>query len=81
MIPKPNSALSAEKILDAEFLGIRSRLIDIAAVFDRLQRAPGSVSNDPRLDQFLQALEILAGSAPNKTEQIQLLFSQPYVRG
>ena len=68
-------SLSAEKIFGEQFLGIRSRLIDIAAVLDRLDRAAGSVSGDARLKQVRQALEILADDASNKTERIQRLFS------
>ncbi|MBN2578091.1 MAG: hypothetical protein JXB10_03790 [Pirellulales bacterium] len=75
MTSKPHSPLNAEKILDDEYLAVRSRLLDIAAVLDRLERAPRSVSGDARLEKFRQAFQILAGGAPNKTEQVQLLFS------
>jgi hypothetical protein len=67
--------MTAEKILDDQFLEVRSRLIDIAAVLDRLRRAPGSVESDVRLEKIRQALRILAGDNENKAEQIQLLFS------
>jgi hypothetical protein len=75
MTTKHLSPLTAVKILDEEFLGIRSRLIDIAAVLDRIRRAPGPVSDDARLEKIRQALQILADEVPNKAEQIQLLFS------
>ena len=69
---------AAAKLLDREFLDIRSKLIDLAASLDRIQRAPGSVADDPRMDKITQALQILATSAPACTEQIQILFSLPY---
>jgi hypothetical protein len=71
---------SAEKVLDREFLGIRSKLIDLAASLDRIQRAPGSAADDPRVVKITQAARILAlaDQTPNRAEQIQLLFSLPY---
>jgi hypothetical protein len=77
MTSKPLSPLTAERILDDEFLAVRSRLLDIAAILDRLQRAPGLISSDARLEKFRQAFQILAGDDPDKAEQIQLLFSEP----
>jgi len=69
---------AAAKLLDREFLDIRSKLIDLAASLDRIQRAAGSVSGDPRIDKIAQAARILAGRTPARAEQIQLLFSLPY---
>ncbi len=66
------------KILDQEFLGIRAKLIDLAASLDRMRRAVGPASEDPRMDKIRQAAEIIAGRSPNQAEQIQLLFSLPY---
>ena len=69
---------TATNILDREFLDIRSKLIDLAASLDRIQRAPGSAAGDLRMDKITQALQMLATSAPACTEQIQILFSLPY---
>ena len=69
---------AAAKLLDREFLDIRSKLIDLAASLDRIQRAQGSIANDPRKDKITQALQILAAKTPSRTEQIQILFSLPY---
>lgn len=38
-MPLPNSPLSADEILEREFLPLRSRLLDIAAALDRFERA------------------------------------------
>ena len=70
--------LPASEVLQREFLGIRARLIDIAAILDRIDRPEGGVSDDPRLSDIRRGLEILAGDAPNRAEQLQLLFSLPH---
>jgi hypothetical protein len=72
------TATSAAKLLDREYLGIRSKLIDLAASLDRIQHAPGTVAADPRIDKIAEAARILAGQTPNRAEQIQILFSLPY---
>ena len=69
---------TATNILDREFLDIRSKLIDVAASLDRIERAPGSAAGDPRMNKITQALQILAARTPACTEQIQILFSLPY---
>jgi len=71
-------SLAAAEILEREFLTTRSRLIDLAAALDRLDRANGSVADDPRMAQIRRSLEILAGEAPDRAEQLQRLFSLPY---
>jgi hypothetical protein len=71
----PSSPL---EVLDREFLEARAKLLDLAAVMDRIDRAGGNVENDPRLPRLRQALEIIGGSEPDRAEQVQLLFSLPY---
>jgi hypothetical protein len=71
-------SLAAAEILEREFLTTRSRLIDLAAALDRLDRAEGSLADDPRMDRIRRSLEILAGEATERAEQIQELFSLPY---
>jgi hypothetical protein len=70
--------LTATEVLDREFLEVRARLIDVAAALDRIDRAEGSVKNDPRLDQIRRAVEVLAGDTPGRAERVQSLFSLPY---
>jgi hypothetical protein len=66
---------SAAKILDREFLEIRSKLIDLAASLDRIHRGNGSANSDPRMDKIAQAAKILTGQSPGRAEQILMLFS------
>jgi hypothetical protein len=70
--------VTAPKVLDREFLGVRSRLIELGAALDRVGRASGFTDGDPRTEKIRQAFEILQGNTVNKAEQIQLLFSLPY---
>lgn len=65
-------------LLDREFLGIRSRLIDVAAALDRIDRAGDLSADDPRLSQIRQNLEVLLSNASGRVEQMQLVFSLPY---
>lgn len=71
-------ALPASEVLNREFLAIRSRLIDLAAALDRIDRAEGSIKADPRRAKIRQALELLGVDKPERAEQLQLLFSLPY---
>jgi hypothetical protein len=72
------SPLAAAEVLDREFLSARARLIDVAATLDRIDRAEGDVSADPRLGALRQAIQTLAENTPGRAEQLQLVFSLPY---
>ena len=66
----------APQPLDREFLGIRCRLIELAAALDRIDRAGSSMTGDPRMVQIRRSLELLAGDAPDRAEQVQMVFSK-----
>ena len=72
--------LPADRVLDQFFLDARGKLLEVAAVFDRLGRGTGAdaVASDPRAAKLRQAVEVLLGNAPNKAELLQQLFSLPY---
>lgn len=70
--------MAAAELLEREFLTVRASLIAVAAALDRIDRAEGSVADDPRLDEIRQGLQILAGDSADRAEQLQLLFSLPY---
>ena len=70
--------LAASEVLDREFLGVRARLIELAATLDRLERSEGSVTGDPRAEQVRKALRILADDGTQRAEKVQLVFSLPY---
>ena len=73
-MPTPTSA----EVLDREFLGVRAKLIDVAATLDRVGRAEGPAPDDPRLDKIRRSLHVLAGDGSDRAEQLQLIFSLPY---
>ena len=72
--------LPASKALDAYFLEARCRLLDLAAILDRIDRGSGAETavNDPRMAKIRQALERLQGPLPERAAAIQELFSLSY---
>ena len=73
-----STSLSAAEVLDREYLEIRAKILELAASFDRLDRAAGSVDGDLRLSLIHEALHVLQESHPDRAEQIQLIFSRQY---
>ena len=70
--------MSAEQIFERWFLETRSKLLDIAANLDRIDRAPGGRIDDPRRVGIEEALRVLLGPGPDRAERIQLIFSREY---
>lgn len=72
----------AREVLDHDFLETRGKLLEIAAVLDRIDRAPTHHPEhpDPRLGQIRQALEALCIPGPCRAETIQMIFSKEYDR-
>lgn len=72
--------LPAASALDQFFLDARARLLDLAAMLDRVDRgaAAGASAADPRLIRIHQAIEILGESGPGRAARIQQIFSLEY---
>ena len=72
--------LPAATALDQFFHDARSKLLETAAIFDRLARGAGAeaVATDPRTAKLRNAVEVLLGDAPNKAELLQQIFSLSY---
>ena len=72
--------LSAEQVLDREFLAVRSHMLDIAVALDRLDAAAGSerIAADPRRVLLGEGLRLLASNGSNRAERLQMIFSEPY---
>jgi hypothetical protein len=72
---------TAPAVLDRVYLEIRCKLLDVAACLDRVSRSDGAdvAEADARFAQILRGIEILGSSATDRAEQIQMLFSDPYV--
>jgi len=72
--------LPSRAALDAYFLEARCKLLDLAAILDRIDRGEGSneVEKDPRLTAIRQALEVLRDESGGRAERIQRIFSLDY---
>ncbi|HMD54233.1 MAG TPA: hypothetical protein VKJ65_06785 [Phycisphaerae bacterium] len=73
----PPNPPTASQVLDAYFLEVRARLIEIAATLDRVDRAPGrqALQGDSRLDFIARSLAVLQAAGPDRARQIQELYS------
>jgi hypothetical protein len=72
--------LPAATALGAFFLEARSKLLDLAAILDRIGRGAGGgeLDADPRLQKVRQALEVLHDPSGGRAERIQKIFSLDY---
>jgi hypothetical protein len=69
---------TARAVFEQEFLPIRAKLLEVAAALDRIDRAGGSLANDPRRTQVQAAIQVLLRPEDDRAEQLQLVFSRPY---
>jgi hypothetical protein len=72
--------LPAAQALDRYFLEARSKLLDLAAILDRVERGQGAaaVAKDPRLGKIREAVEVLQDKGGGRAERIQQIFSLEY---
>jgi hypothetical protein len=72
--------LSADQALDRYFLEARSKLLDLAAILDRIDRGSNAVAlaKDARLQQIEKALTVLQDTTGGRAERIQRVFSLQY---
>ncbi len=72
--------MNAKAILDRQFLEMRCKLIDLAAAFDRLDRAPdgGAIAGDDRIARLRRGLAMLTDGEGDRAARIQMLFSDTY---
>lgn len=70
----------AVQALDTYFLEARSKLLDVAAILDRIGRGQDATAadKDPRLTKIRQALEVLHDQSGGRAERIQQIFSLDY---
>lgn len=83
MTHSPLTPLPADQALERYFLEARSKLLDLAAVLDRIGRGKDAAgaADDPRLQKVRQALEILLDPSGGRAERVQQAFSLPYEPG
>jgi hypothetical protein len=66
--------MTRQQVLDLYFMEARSKLLDIAAFMDRMERATGE--EDFRMKAFRKALESL-DAKKNRAEKVLLSLSDP----
>jgi hypothetical protein len=72
--------LTQQQLIDEYFIEHRTKLLDIAAFLDRLDRAAAlNAATDFRVVAFKEALRLLCSGEPGRIEQIQLALSDPTI--
>jgi hypothetical protein len=69
----------ALEVLEGAFLESRSRLLELAATLDRIDRAgePERARADFRYQALRRAIELLAGEGPGRARALLLAWSDP----
>lgn len=72
--------LPATKALDTYFLEARCKILEVAAILDRIGRGrdAAATDSDPRVARIREALEVLADHSGGRAERIQKIFSLDY---
>jgi hypothetical protein len=72
------SPKTAMELLDLYYLDARAHLLETAAIFDRVARAPGGAQafEDPRIRKLTMACGILKSSSKDRAEQFLRLLSR-----
>ena len=68
--------LTAKSALEAYFFEARCKILDLAAILDRIDRGGGA--DDPRLAKLREALDVLRDESPARAERVQRVFSLEY---
>jgi hypothetical protein len=74
MIPTPRTG---PQLVGEYFIENRTRLLDVAAFLDRLDRAEDGGAADFRMRAFREALAVLCTEASPRVDRIQMIFSDP----
>ncbi len=69
---------TARQILDQEFLQVRAKILELAAFFDRLERAEPGEFDARQLELLRQGCAILDDDDGDKARRVQMLFSRQY---
>jgi hypothetical protein len=71
--------MTTRQIIDEYFIENRTRVLDLAAYLDRLDRSADGESSDAdfRMQALERALRVLISNDPEKIHQIQMIFSDP----
>lgn len=70
--------MNGRQLVDEYFIENRTRLLDVAAFLDRLDRAnEGGEADDFRMRAFRQGLRELLSDEPGRIERVQMILSDP----
>ena len=72
------NALTSKAALDAFYLEGRSKILDLAAILDRIDRGDGSIDSDARLALIQKGIAALLDESDGRAERVQRIFSLPY---
>lgn len=67
-----------QAVLEADFLALRAKILELAAGLDRFDRAAGEWPGDVRRTRLDEAIRLLLIDEPERAEHVQLLFSRAY---
>lgn len=74
----PVASRDAQQVLAEEFLTARSKILDLAATLDRLERANGNLDHAAQMQLLIHGMEILLDGEVDKARRVQLLMSRLY---
>jgi hypothetical protein len=60
------NALTAKAAIDASYLEARSKILDLAAILDRINRGDGDIDSDARLALIRKATQALLDDGPER---------------
>jgi hypothetical protein len=69
--------MTREKVIDLYFMEARAKLIDLAAFFDRVERAPGD--DDFRVKALRKAVAEMTSDEKGRARSVLLSLSDPSV--
>ena|SRR5919201_3922273 len=70
--------LTQRQLIEEYFIEHRTKILDLAAYLDRLDRArERDAPDDFRLSAFHQALQVLSGPGGERMQRIQMILSDP----
>jgi hypothetical protein len=70
-----DDVMTRQQVLDLYFMDARSKLVDLAAFLDRVQRANGE--EDFRMRSLRKALQELSAEGPGRAESVLKSLSDP----
>ncbi len=75
----PYQPMKAKDVLDLYFIENRSRLLDIAAFLDRIDRYEGAeeARADFRYQAFVKVIDLLQAPGGGRTKAVQVALSDP----